>query len=193
MIEKVEDAHTATHVIAGDDKNPLRRTPKLMIGICRTSNIVYLDWLIKSAKTREPLACKDFLLLKDKEAEQNYGFKMRKSLQRGETLRQNGAFLLSEYWVYVCDGVAGKEGPPEKEFELIVDGAGGTWLSSIGARVMKDVDATKVIIISPEKPNRKKSKSSEKRDVEKAIKLGAQKHPASWLFDCIINQKIDGE
>ena len=193
LIEKVEDAHTATHVIAGDDKNSLRRTPKLMIGMCRTSNIVYLDWLIKSAKSREPLACKDFLLLKDKTAERKYGFKMRESLQRGETLRQNDAFLLSGYWVYVCDGVAGNKAPPEKELELIVGGAGGTWLTSIGARVMKDLDATKLIIISPEKPNKKKSKSSEKKDVEKAIKLGAQEHPASWLFDSIINQKLDEE
>jgi hypothetical protein len=80
-----------------------------------------------------------------------------------------------------------------KELELIVDGAGGKWVSSIGARVIKDLDATKLIIISPEKTNKKKLTSAEKRDIEKAIKLGAQEHPASWLFDCIIRQELDGE
>lgn len=162
-----------------------------MIGICRTSNIVHLDWLIKSAKVRQPLACNDFLLLKDKKAESHYGFKMRKSLQRGEALRSNDQFLLTGYWVYVCKGVAGNKAPPEKEFELIVDGAGGKWLSSIGTRVIKDLDASKLIIITPEKPATKRSKSAEARDVEKAIKLGAQDHPPSWLFQCIIRQKLD--
>lgn len=191
LIEKIEDAHTATHVIAGDNKNSLRRTPKLMIGICRTSKIVHLDWLIKSAKAREALVCNDFLLLKDKKAERLYGFKMREALQRGDALRRNDELLLSGYWVYVCNGVAGNKAPPEKELELIVDAAGGKWLSSVGPRVIKDLDASKLLIISPEKPNKKKAKSGEAKDVEKAIKRGAQDHPASWLFQCIIRQSLD--
>lgn len=191
VIDKIEDAHTATHVIAGDDQTSMRRTPKLMIGMCRTSKIVHMDWLIRSAKAREPLACNDFLLLKDKKAEKQYDFVMRESLQRGDELRRNGEFLLSDYWVYVCKGVAGNKAPPEKELELIVDAAGGTWLSSISARTMKDVDASKLIIITPEKPSKKKTKTSEAKDVEKAVKLGAETHPAAWLFDCIIKQSLE--
>lgn len=191
LIEKIEDAHTATHIIAGDDQNSLRRTPKLMIGICRTSNIVHLDWLIKSAKAREPLPCNEFLLLKDKKAERLYGFKMRESLQRGEALRQNNEFLLSGYWVYVCNGVPGNKAPPEKEFELIVTAAGAKWLSSLGTRVIKDLDASKILVITPEKPHKKNAKSSEVTDIEKAIKRGAHDYPASWLFRCIIRQSLD--
>jgi len=191
LIEKIEDAHKATHVIAGDDKTSLKRTPKLMIGICRTSNILSLEWLIKSAKVREALACNDFLLLKDKKAERMYDFKMREALQRGDALRRNDEFLLSGYFVYVCNGVAGNKAPPEKELELIVDAAGGKWLSSIAPRVMKGLDASKLLIISPEKPTKKKAKLSETKDVDKAIKLGAQDHPPSWLFQCIIRQRLE--
>jgi hypothetical protein len=190
FLENIEDAHTATHVIAGDDKTTLRRTPKLMIGLCRTSKILHMDWLIKSAKAREPLPCNEFLLLKDKKAERQYDFVMRETMQRGDRLRRNDEFLLSGYWVYVCSGVAGNKAPPERELELIVDAAGGKWLSSVSARVIKDLDASKILIIAPEKPNKKKAKCSEAKDVEKAIKLGAQSHPASWLFRCIIRQSL---
>lgn len=36
-----------TDVIATDGKSKLRRTPKLMICLCKTSNILSLDWLGK--------------------------------------------------------------------------------------------------------------------------------------------------
>jgi hypothetical protein len=89
LLENTEDAATATHVVAADDEMPLRRTPKLMIGICHTSNIVHLNWLVQSAKERAALPCKDFLLLKDKEFEEKHNFSMRRALRRGDTMRQN--------------------------------------------------------------------------------------------------------
>jgi len=195
LLEDVEDAHKATHVIAGDDKTSLRRTPKLMIGICRTSNILHINWLIKSAKAREPLPCNDYLLLNDKKAERQYDFVMREALQRGDAMRREGVFLLSGYSVYVCNGVAGNKAPPEKELKLIVDAAGGEWLPSVSSRAIKDknVDASKILIIAPEKPTKKKAKTAEAKGIEKAIKQGAQSYPASWLFHCIIRQSLDDE
>jgi hypothetical protein len=191
FVEKVEDAHTATHIIAGDDETSLRRTPKLMVGMCRTSKIIHMDWLFKSAKARRPLPCNAFLLLEDINAEKQYDFSMREALQRGDELRGKGEFLLSGYWVYVCKGVAGNNAPPAKELELIVDAAGATWLSSISARTMKGVDASKLLIITPKSPTKKKAKTAEAKDVEKAVKNGASSHPASWLFQCIIKQSLD--
>ena len=47
-VENVEDAHTATHVIASDGISRMRRTPKLMIGLSCTSNIVYSNYLDQS-------------------------------------------------------------------------------------------------------------------------------------------------
>ena len=191
LLENIEDAHKATHVIAGDDRNTLRRTPKLMIGVCRTSKIVDMNWLVKSAKARQALPCKEFLLLNDKEAEKKYDFVMQEALLRGDELRRNDKFLLTGYWVYVCNGVAGDKAPPEKELQLIVDAAGGKWLSSVSTRVIKDLDASKILVITQEKPAKKKSKSAEARDVDKAINIGAHANPPSWLFQCIIRQSLD--
>ena len=191
LLEHIEDAATATHVIAGDDETSLRRTPKLMIGICRTSKVVHMNWLIQSAKAREALPCNDFLLLNDKEAEAKYDFKMRASLQRGDKLRSKNRFLLSGYGVYVCSGVAGNKAPPEEELKLIVDAAGGKWLSSIAPRgAIRDMDASKIIIVTKEKPDKKRIKSAEEQDVDKAVKLGARTCHAQWLFQCIIRQSM---
>lgn len=77
LLEKIEDAASATHIIAGDGKASLRRTPKLMIGLCKTTNIVNLEWLVKSAKSRKVLPANNFRLLSDKEAEKQYHFSMR--------------------------------------------------------------------------------------------------------------------
>ena len=77
LLEKIEDAASATHIIAGDGKASLRRTPKLMIGLCKTTNIVNLEWLVKSAKSRKVLPTNNFRLLSDKEAEKQYQFSMR--------------------------------------------------------------------------------------------------------------------
>lgn len=190
LLENIEDAASATHVIAGDEETSLRRTPKLMIGICRTSKIVHMNWLIESAKAREALPCNDFLLLNDKEAEEKYDFKMRASLQRGDKLRRKNEFLLSGYGVYVCSGVAGNKAPPEEELKLIVDAAGGKWLSSIAPRGIREMETSKILIVTTEKPDKKRIKSPEARDVDKAVKLGARTCHASWLFQCIIRQSM---
>ena len=110
--------------------------------------IVHMNWLIQSAKARDALPCNDFLL-NDKEAEEKYNFKMRALLQGGDKLRSKNRCLLSGYGVYVCSGVAGNKAPPEEELKLIVDAAGGKWLSSIAPRgAVRETDASKTIMVT---------------------------------------------
>ena len=191
-MEPIEDAATATHVIAGDDETSLRRTPKLLIRICRTSKIVRMNLLIQSAEARRAQPCKDFLLLNDKEADEKYNFELRASLQRGNKMHSKSRFFAK--WirgVYVCSGVAGNKAPSEEELKLIVDAAGGKWLSSIAPRgAIRDMDASKIIIVTKEKPDKKRIKSAEEQDVDKAVKLGARTCHAQWLFQCIIRQSM---
>ena len=65
FIDSIEEAHTATHVIASDGRTKLRRTPKLMICICRVSRILSMEWLEQSAKEQRTLDTDGFLLLDD--------------------------------------------------------------------------------------------------------------------------------
>jgi hypothetical protein len=184
LIDKVEDAASATHVIAGDDEVSLRRTPKLMIGICVTSNIVHMDWLTQSAKKREVLPCKDFLLLSDKVAEKKYQFKMRDTLTAGRRMQDEGRTLLGGKSVYVCKGVAGNKAPPENELKLIVEAAGGEWVSKASA-LGRDVD-NELIITNDPAPKKQLSA----KDVAKVLKKGVKSFTTTWLFDCIMKQQL---
>lgn len=184
LIEKVEDAEKATHVIAGDDKNSLRRTPKVMIGVCRTSNIVHMDWLTASAKNRSALPCRKFLLLNDAKAETAYGFKMRETLSNGNRMRQEGKTLLNGMSVFICDGVAGNKAPPENELKLIINAAGGKWVT---APALAKVKAPQTIIITSN-PAQKGQLSA--KEVSKAIKKGTMCRTTNWLFDCIMKQEL---
>jgi hypothetical protein len=149
-----------------------------------------MNWLIQSAKAREALPCNEFLLLGDKKAEETYEFDMRSTMQRGDKLRSKNKFLLSGHGVYICSGVAGVKAPPEEELKLIVDAAGGKWLSSIAPRDIGSINASNILIVTKEKPDKKKTKSTEASNVDKAVKLGAQTCPASRLFHCIIRQSM---
>jgi hypothetical protein len=186
LIEKVEEAGNATHVIAGDDKNSLRRTPKVMIGICRTSNIVHMKWLTTSAKKRKAQPCRSFLLVNDTKAEEAYGFNMSDTISRGAEMRREGKTLLNGMSVFICKGVAGNKAPPENELKLIVEAAGGTWVT---VPVLEKLKASEGIIVTSN-PAPKQQLST--KEVAKAIKNGMQHRTTSWLFDCIMKQELSG-
>ena len=76
-MDDVMEAGSVTHIIASEKNNSIRRTPKLMIGICNTRNIVTIDWLNESGKAKQALPVERYLILNDKEAERKYGFEMR--------------------------------------------------------------------------------------------------------------------
>ena len=184
LIESVEEARNSTHVIAGDDSSSLRRTPKVMIGICTTSNIVHMDWLTTSAKKRLAQPCRDFLLLNDTKAEMAYDFNMRETLSNGLRMRKKGISLLNGKSVVICQGVAGNMAPPENELKLIVEAAGGQW---INASALEKFKSNQAIIITSN-PATKRQIST--KDIAKAIKHGIQHRPTSWLFDCIMKQQL---
>ena len=184
LIESVEEARNSTHVIAGDDTSSLRRTPKVMIGICTTSNIVHMDWLTTSAKKRVAQPCRDFLLLNDKKAEMAYAFNMRETLSNGVRMRQKGKSLLNGKSVVICQDVAGNMAPPENELKLIVEAAGGHW---INASALGKLEPNQAIIITSN-PATKRQLST--KDISKAINHGIQHRSASWLFDCIMKQQL---
>jgi hypothetical protein len=187
FVERTEDAHLATHVIASDGKQPLKRTPKLMIAMNKTPNIVLLDWLVESAKQGTALPCDKFLV-KDKEAEVVYGFRMEDTVKRIKEHLENETALLQGKLVYVCKGVAGNKAPSESEFKCIVEAAGGHWLPGL-----KDLPSMaqmpKLIIITSSEP-KEAVKQVKIKAVVNAIKHGALQRTTSWLFDGMMTQHL---
>lgn len=187
-MEDVFDAPTATHVIAGNKDTSMRRTPKLMVGLCCTSKIVSLDWLTKSGKAKEVLPTEAFLLVNDKVAEKTYDFSMEESLARGKAMREKGEKLFGGWWIHVCKGVSSNKAPPEKEMKLIVETAGAQWQPTLSPKNLNGVDLSRLLIITSD-PEVKKQIST--KAVATALENGALKQTTSWLFGCIMKQKID--
>lgn len=187
LVENVEDAITATHAIAGDGKTALRRTPKLMICLCKTSNILDLKWLTDSAKAKKALDPNDYLLLHDKKAEKVYDFTMGETLESGKSARMKRGGLLGGWSIHFCKGVAGNKAPPENELRLIVAAAGGTLLKTITTKVTKSIDAERTILITSD-PATSAQKSD--KDAKRLNSLGAKVFTTSWFFHCIITQHL---
>jgi len=188
LVDHLEEAHTATHVIAGDTKTSIRRTPKLMIGLCCSSNIVNLDWLVKSNAAHRALPSEDFLILDDNEAEKQYKFVMKQTLNRISSFAERGTSLLAGWHVFSCKGVVGNKAPPEKEFRLIIEAAGGKWLPSLSASSMKGLDISHLMVITSD-PETKKQTSL--KAVASALANGAAKLTTSQLFHAFMTQKLD--
>ena len=201
LLENIEDAKFATHVIAGNGKkdSTLRRTPKLMICICRTDNILHHDWLIQSSKVKKPLECFPFLL-RDENAESKYNFSMLETVKNRHELRQlqteefcddSNCLLLGKYYVCFSKGVAGNKAPPSKELGLIVHAAGGTILRSLSEKSMsnlKEIPHPCNILIVTSDPATSAQMSD--KVIMKWNEIGANIVTTTWLFDCIMRQKI---
>ena len=175
-----------TDVIASDGKTKLRRTPKLMICVCKTPNILNIDWLEQSAKEQCVLETNDFLLLNDTEAEKTYNFSMKSTLENGKLARTTSSGVLGGWFVYICRSVAGKNAPSSKELALLIDATGATLLQSL-----LDVDnppaPNKTILITSD-PTTKEQRSE--KGVEDWMRRGAKLCTTTWLFHTIITQKL---
>lgn len=114
LVESIEDAHTATHVIVTDGETKLKRTPKLMVCISRTPHILDMGWLEASAKEQKILSTDKFLVLNDREAEERYRFSMKKTIASGLVARRERGGVLGGVFVFVCSGVAGNKAPSTK-------------------------------------------------------------------------------
>ncbi len=69
-----------------------------MIALCRTPNIVSIDWLEKSASAGAPLPCDDFLILNNKELEKKYNFSMRRTREKLNARLEEGELLLDGFF-----------------------------------------------------------------------------------------------
>lgn len=174
-------------VIAKDSKTKLRRTPKLMICLCKTSQILGIEWLEQSAKEQRVLDTDDFLLIGDKEAEKRYNFSMKETLQNGTLARSNTGGVLGGWFVYICKGVADNKAPSMKELHLLVEATGATFL-----RTLSESDPSKTIMITSDPAT---SAQRSEKGVKRVTSLGGRLLPTSWLFHTITTQKVsfDGE
>lgn len=183
LVETIEEASTATHIVAGSANKELRRTSMLMIGLCCTSNILSIDWLWKSFENRKILPCNHHLLISDRAAERKYSFSMKQTLRNGQEVREEGG-LLDGWAVYFCKNVAGRKAPKEHDLNLIVSAAGGTVLAKSDLPMGRNV---LVITSDPPTPSQISDQS--------ALKLkegGASEFRISWLFNCIMHQSLIG-
>ena len=170
-------------MIASDGKTKVRRTPKLMICLCKTSQILSIEWLEQSAKEQRVLDTNDFLLLGDEEAEKTYNFSMKETLENGRKARLDRDGVLGGWYVYICSGVAGNNAPSSKDLTLICQASGATLLGSLKTIV----DPLKTIVITSEPSTQSQLKE---RGVARVEGLGAKILSTSWLFHTIITQNF---
>eukprot|EP00956_Cyclotella_meneghiniana_P035820 scaffold118490_cov73-Cyclotella_meneghiniana.AAC.4 len=182
LVESLEKASSATHVIVSDGKSTIRRTPKLMICICKTSNVVTTDWLEKSASQQKILHPKDFLVLNDKVAEATYNFSMQETLENGKKARDNGGGVLAGFSFFICRKVADVKAPPMKALQLIIEAAGAKVIKSLSDAE----DPLKTIILTSD-PSTKAQLSE--RGVKGIADAGAKIRTTSWLFHTIFTQR----
>jgi hypothetical protein len=144
LIENISDAHYVTHVVVTDGIADIRRTCKLMIGICRTNNIITFDWIIDSSKYGKVLDISKYQIQYNAPychaIEQQYKFSMRTALRNIQNRYNNSTTdgdnnnnnnLLFHGWhIYICPKVAGNKAPTTMEFQYIIEASGGIYLSS---------------------------------------------------------------
>jgi hypothetical protein len=186
IVESIEEAHTATHIIVTDGATKFRRTPKLMVCICKSPNIIKLEWLEQSAKEQRVLDTAPYLLVGDKEAEKHYSFSMKETIQNGIQVRETTGGVLGGLYVYICSGVAGNDAPSTKELNLIIEAAGGKVLSSLDT--CKLLDPTKTIVLTSDPSTHSQLREPGVRNI---LKLGGKIMKTSSLFHVIITQCIN--
>lgn len=114
-----------THVVAKD----LKRTIKLLIGLCCTNKIVTLEWLRASAEDEELLPCDGFFVI-----DRKLSNTITRNLQKGKVLEHHS--------VYFCESVMK---PPPNECRLLVEAAGGVIVTDL--TLLKEKSMKQLIII----------------------------------------------
>ncbi|XP_069491289.1 mediator of DNA damage checkpoint protein 1 isoform X2 [Ambystoma mexicanum] len=112
--ELADSVYDCTHLVT----DRIRRTVKFLCAVARGIPIVTLDWLEKSGKNKCFLSPSGFLV-KDREQELNFNFRLCESLQRAQKHR-----LFEGYEIHVTPSVK-----PEPEFmKDIIQCSGATFL-----------------------------------------------------------------
>jgi len=187
-LKVVDDPLLATHVIAGDSSHPMRRTWKLMAALCVTSYILKAEWLEESYKSRSLLSFNRYLLLNDTVAENAFSFSMKNTLTEGNERRRDGG-LLAGWRVLLCDEVAGNKAPKEAELHTMIGAAGGKIICKDDIPLPTTDDPTHVIVITSD-PALSVQLQDSKAQV--AAENGAGFFTTTWLFDCMMHQKLFG-
>jgi hypothetical protein len=156
-----------------------------MICVCKTSQILSIRWLERSAKEQRVLNTDDFLILDDREAEETYKFSMKETLENGRKARLERGGVLGEWYVYICPGVAGTNAPSSKELAFVIKATGATLLSSLSESEIYDPTKTIVITSDPSTTAQRSDKG-----VKRATRLGAKLLSTTSLFHVIITQKF---
>jgi hypothetical protein len=156
-----------------------------MIALCRTTNIISLEWLKQSAKAKSWLPCDKFKILEDQEAERKYDFSIKETLDRLKDNLAAERYILDGWNVFVCHGVAGKSNgaPTEEELKYIVEATGATWISS-----RRSLPSTRLLVLTSD-PETKVQIS--KKAVAVALEHGAIKRSIKWFFGATFKQKTD--
>jgi len=189
LLDDVKNSSTATHVIASDGKESMKRTVKLMIAMSKTPNIVTLDWLKDSAKANRPLPCDNYLVVRDRDAEDRYGFHMRETVERIKLNREQNKSFLDGVKIFICDGVAGNKAPKEDELKLIIEAAGGEYITDVSV-LRKHAEPGNAFIITSADLKHSKQQIS-KRAVKSVLANGCiEQKSASWLFRAVLMQAL---
>ena len=186
-INITDDPMTATHIIPSDGKRQLlRRTPKLMVSLCRTSNILYMDWLLMSYKEHKLLDCHRYLVVNDHAVEKQHSFCMKQTLKEGKERRKEGG-LLASWQVLFCEGVAGNKAPKEEDLNMIVQAAGGSVIKRSDLLLQEEENINKVLVITSDPAH---SYQISDWNIAKIANDGPGFRTTSWLFGSIMLQKL---
>uniref|UniRef100_A0A7S4QQR9 BRCT domain-containing protein n=2 Tax=Ditylum brightwellii TaxID=49249 RepID=A0A7S4QQR9_9STRA len=186
--DAIENATKATHVIAGDANYSLRRTPKLMVCLCCTSYVLHLDWLLQSFEAKTLLNPTDYLLIYDELAEKRYRFSMRLTLKNGSERREEGG-LFAGWSIFFCRGVAGNNAPKEEELNMIVKAAGGSIITYSDLPLPYERNRAHIFVITSDPATEEQTCDYQAATL---AKNGAGFYTTTWLFGCIIHQKLFG-
>merc|ERR1712032_698340 len=134
------------------------------------------------------LNCNHFLLLNDSVAEDAYSFTMKNTLKEGYKRRNEGG-LFSGWYILFCHGVAGNRAPKNVDLRMMVQCAGGTIITFSDIPLHKSDNPSHVLVITSTPQTKKQCENSK---AMLASKEGAGFFTSSWLFDCMMHQKLKG-
>ena len=182
LIYEAKNSHEVEYLILGADR--LDKSPMLMIALCKTGNVVSMDWLVQSFRSKKVLPCGRYLAHQTRVMITQQDFAMKKTLHNGFQRRKEGG-LLAGWQVVFCNGVSAiADVPTMDELKLMVRAAGGT----VQDKATVKENARRVVVISSDPP--KPSQLS--ADILRISHAGGGMFTINWLLDCYMNQKLVG-
>ena len=213
LVEHIHDAYTATHIIVTDGTTDIRRTCKLMIAICRSSDLLTLDWLVDSSKQNKVLDVAPYRIKHNasycRSLEQQYtNFSLRTTLRN---IQRRSALLFHGWYIYVCPKVAGQKAPSTNEFQYIIEAAGAKYVSAMKNIVWNDnnneekeerghAGSVNILMITSDPPTKTQLTHIEKQSKSLSVLLSSDPlmnktkeiydRTTTWFFHTIMTQEI---